>query len=99
MDYPKNVSRATRSAEEYAKVVEFLIEKGANINNIEKYENTPLLHAVEGGCEKIVRILLKHGAKIDAINYDKETPLDVAKKLGRAEIQKILEDARKGMGK
>jgi ankyrin repeat protein len=95
-DYPKDVPRVVHSAEEYAKIVEFLIEKGANVNNIEKYENTPLHHAVEGGCEKIVRILLNHGAKINAVNYDKETPSDMAKKLGRAEIQKILEEAQKG---
>jgi ankyrin repeat protein len=97
-DYP-DVSRAIHSAEEYAKIVEFLIEKGANVNNIEKYENTPLHHAVEGGSEKIVRMLLKHGAKIDAVNYDKETPLDMVKKLGRVGIQKILEEAQKGMRK
>jgi ankyrin repeat protein len=98
-DYPKDMGRVIHSVEEYVKTVEFLIEKGANVNNIEKYENTPLHHAVEGGSEKIVRILLKHGAKIDAVNYDKETPLDLAKRLGRIRIQKILENARKGMGK
>jgi ankyrin repeat protein len=98
-NYPKDMSRVNHSAEEYAKTVEFLIEKGANVNNIEKYENTPLHHAVEGGCEEIVRILLSHGAKIDAANYDKETPLDVAKKLGRVGIQKILEEAQKDIKK
>jgi ankyrin repeat protein len=98
-DYPRDVLRVNHSSEEYAKIVEFLIEKGANVNNIEKYENTPLHHAVEGGCKEIVRILLKHGAKIDAVNYDKESPLDMAKKLGRVRIQKILEEAQKGMRK
>ncbi|MDR0631640.1 MAG: ankyrin repeat domain-containing protein [Holosporaceae bacterium] len=98
-DYPRDVLRVDHSSEEYAKIVELLIEKGANVNNVEKYENTPLHHAVEGGCEKIVRILLKHGAKIDAANCDKETPLDVAKKLGKLKIQKIMEEAQKGMGK
>lgn len=98
-NYLKDVSRTTHSTEEYAKIVELLIEKGADVNNIEKYGDTPLHHAVESGCEKIVRILLKHGAKIDAVNCARETPHDVAKKLGKTEIQKILEEARKDIKK
>ena len=81
--------------EEYTEIVKLLIEKGANVNHVEKYNETPLHHAVRGGYEAIVRLLLEHGAKIDAVNYDKETPLDIAKKLKLDNIQKILEEFQK----
>jgi ankyrin repeat protein len=82
-----------RSAKEYTMVVDLLIKKGANVNNVSKYDETPLHNAVKAGCVEIVEILVAHGAKIDAVNSRGETPLSVAKTLGNAEILKILENS------
>ncbi len=88
-DCPKETSKS-KSPNDYLKIVKLLIKCRADVNSVEKYGNTPLYHAIEGGNEEIVKELLRSGTKTDAINFDKETPLSLAKRQNRTEIAKLL---------
>lgn len=91
-DCPEETSK---SPNDYLKIVKLLIMHGANVNNTEKYGNTPLYHAIEGGDTEIVKELLRNGAKTDVINFDKETPLTLAKRQNHTEIVKLLSKHKK----
>jgi ankyrin repeat protein len=50
--------------------IDYLIERGADINTHDSQGLTPIMVAVKGGNYKLVRALLKHGADIDAVDND-----------------------------
>ena len=50
----------------YIHIVQFLIEKGADIEAKDKNQNTPLYFASSKGHDPVVQYLIDHGAKIDA---------------------------------
>jgi hypothetical protein len=56
-------------------LLEYLIEKGADVNAKNMYGNTPL-HWAES--RYVIETLLRHGADIHALNNDGYTPLEVA---------------------
>ena len=62
------------------KVVEYLIEKGININTIGDYSQmTPLCNAALGGKVEVARLLLRHGAEVNSqASIDKRTALHYA---------------------
>ena len=65
-----------------------LIERGANVNVVDKQGMTPLLWAasMDFGDPAMIELLLKSGAKADAKNKDGLTALDLARKYGHAEV-------------
>ena len=65
-----------------------LIERGANVNVVDKLGMTPLLWAasMDFGDPSMIELLLKSGAKADARNKDGLTALDLARKYGHAEV-------------
>jgi uncharacterized protein len=67
-----------------------LIEKGANINNVDSLGNTPLINACKLGKLKSVKILLANGANPNQANYESKKPLDIALKLGSKELIDLL---------
>lgn len=79
------------------KLVESLIENGADINLIDSAGNTPLHKAIQGysigieDCIEIVkRLVAEEKIKLELINAKGETPLLSASFKGAAEIVKIL---------
>ncbi|WP_411849346.1 ankyrin repeat domain-containing protein [Stenotrophomonas sp. LGBM10] len=60
-------------------VVNFLIEKGADINKLEGGGNSPLYWAAKYGHEDIVALLLRHGANIHHKCAKCLEPIDVAR--------------------
>ena len=85
------------------KVVEFLIEKGANINkkgigcfvydirkNARGSCHSPLYQAVLNGNKEIAELLIKNGANVNVKNESQESPLSIAKKKGNKEIIALL---------
>ncbi|GBM77458.1 Ankyrin-3 [Araneus ventricosus] len=66
----------------HAEVVQFLIEKGADINAKGVDGITPLHLALEEGHNTVVDILLQHGADINAALLSGRTPLSIAIKGG-----------------
>ena len=63
---------------ESIKIVEALINKGANIESKDRFGKTPLHYAVETKKLAIVQALLKHGANANAKTDDGETVLHIA---------------------
>ena len=70
----------------------FLVEKGADINLKDNYKNTPLLHAVSNGKRKMAVLLLDHGARVSDINKEGLTALYMAVYRGNSEIAELLLD-------
>lgn len=54
------------------KIVELLIEHGADVNNRNKYGVTPLYSAAT---KEMAELLIKHGANVNAMNINNNTPL------------------------
>ena len=75
--------------------LEKLIVAGANVNQSDRYGNTPLREAVTArGAEPAVRLLIRAGADVNARDYRGKTVLDFADERGSsAECLKILTDA------
>ena len=78
------------------KVVAFLLENGANINDREYrdlIDQTPLIIASQNGCTDIVRMLLDAGANIEHKNDQGENALISAVQEGHIDTVKLLLDA------
>ncbi|WP_353271822.1 ankyrin repeat domain-containing protein [Wolbachia endosymbiont (group A) of Nomada goodeniana] len=73
-----------------AKVTEFLIKKGADINKANQYGWAPLHCAAADGRTEIVKALIEKGAIVNAAGEDKWTPLHHAAVEGHTEIVKAL---------
>ena len=69
-----------------------LIDRGANVNVVDKLGMTPLLWAasMDFGDPAMIELLLKSGAKTDARTRDGLTALDLARKYGHTEIVPVL---------
>lgn len=79
-------------ASEYGQkeIVEFLIEKGSNVNTKNRAQKTPLHIACGGQYVDIVRLLIKNKANVNTrCNYG-TSPLIAAVSVGNFEIVKIL---------
>jgi ankyrin repeat protein len=44
-------------------VIEFLVDKGANVNKSDSNGNTPLEQATASGDDRLIKLLKAHGAK------------------------------------
>ena len=67
-----------------------LLEKGAHVNDQDKFSWTPLMIASRSGHADIVRVLLDAGADVNAKTGTGYTALMAAAKQGHAEIVKLL---------
>jgi len=74
-----------------------LIEKGADINEPDKYGNTCLMIAASRGETDIVEDLLNHGANIHAKDKYGQTALIQACAKGNYEVAKILVEKKAGV--
>jgi ankyrin repeat protein len=73
--------------------VEYLVEHGANINAANTSQNeTALIWAVAMGHPEVVKYLLEKGADKTIINKNKQNAMDVAKKVNRDDMIKLLEE-------
>jgi ankyrin repeat protein len=72
--------RNNGSINHYIEKAKFLIELGANVNEMTEYHNsTPLHLAVRIGCVPMARLLLEHGADVNIEDYEDETPIQLSK--------------------
>ena len=74
-------------------VVAFLLENGANINDRDTIDQTPLIIAAFNGCTDIVRMLLDAGANIEHKNDQGENALISAAQEGNINVVKVLLDS------
>ena len=75
-----------------AEMVEYMIDKGADVNVVDRDGSTPLMEAIPNGHTEIVALLLKHGAKRDVKNRHGDTPLGYAEHRKHKDIQRLLKD-------
>jgi hypothetical protein len=73
-----------------AEVVEELVAKGVNVNQIGADGESLLSVAARKGYVKIVAILIANGANINQANNDKTTPIATAVYYGHFEVVKML---------
>ncbi|XP_058807206.1 uncharacterized protein LOC131673320 [Phymastichus coffea] len=71
--------------------VDRLINDSVDVNFRDPDGFTALHYAAEFADSKIVKLLLNKGAKVDNKDNNQETPLDIAKRLNKLDIAKILE--------
>jgi ankyrin repeat protein len=78
-------------------MAKMLLDRGANVNVVDKLGMTPLLWAASSdfGDANMIELLLKSGARTDARNKDGLTPLELAKKYRHAEVIPALERGSK----
>jgi|LakMenEpi03Aug12_release.lakeMendotaPanAssembly.Ray.scaffolds.fasta_scaffold505018_2 ankyrin repeat protein len=74
-------------------VVAFLLENGANINDRDTIDQTPLIIAAFNGCKDIVKMLLDAGADIGHRNDQGENALISAAQEGNIDVVKVLLEA------
>jgi ankyrin repeat protein len=70
-----------------------LIQRGADVNVRDKYDDTPLMIAATGGFEPQIELLLKSGARVNDANAIGLTPLLAAVMARKKEAIKILINA------
>ncbi|XP_076001640.1 protein phosphatase 1 regulatory subunit 12C isoform X2 [Genypterus blacodes] len=61
-----------------AEMVSFLLEHGANVNQVDSEGWTPLHVAASCGHPDIAEFLIQEGASLSAVNCDGDVPLDIA---------------------
>ncbi|KAH8776255.1 ankyrin repeat protein [Diaporthe sp. PMI_573] len=73
-------------------VVQLLLDKGANINGVDKDGGTPLWEAAGSGSVIFMRLLLDKCANINAAHEYGWTPLSYATKNGHEAVVRLLLD-------
>ena len=73
------------------KVIDYLLDLGADINSQDQENNTCLHYAINSGCSKTVKKMLIRGADKSLRNLEGKTPYDIAKEMNNYEIASILE--------
>ncbi|MFS8022519.1 putative protein kinase-like domain superfamily, ankyrin repeat-containing [Helianthus anomalus] len=72
-DYDKRTALHLAACEGFTEIVILLVEKGANVNSIDRWGRTPLSDARSSGHNEICKILEAHGG-IDSVVLDSQTP-------------------------
>ena len=71
-------------------IVHAYIERGADVNHVDKSGGTPLHWAAARGLGEIVELLIRHGADPSCKDRDGEMPRDIAKLKKRDDILDLL---------
>ncbi|KAL2872396.1 uncharacterized protein BJX67DRAFT_376218 [Aspergillus lucknowensis] len=82
----------------YPEVVQFLIEKGAQVDERDSRNNTPLMHACREGHSSTAEILIGHGADWNLQGEDRNTCLHFATENRRTEILELFQRKQRGKG-
>jgi len=76
--------------EGFADGVRFMAVRGADVNAIDEFGDTPLIHAAYLGATDVADVLLRHGANPNAQSRTKDNPLHSAARSGNAELIRRL---------
>jgi hypothetical protein len=75
--------------EAHARIVELLVERGADVNRRFPDGRTPLFAAAESGNIRVVSFLIAHGARVNERTLD-DTALDAADQHGNTPAARVL---------
>lgn len=78
------------AANGHARIVDLLVQHGADVESRDLMNNTPVFLAAFGGYAKVVQTLVQRDARIDVCNSDGCTPLHNAARSGSADTIKLL---------
>ncbi|HHK74259.1 MAG TPA: ankyrin repeat domain-containing protein, partial [Rhizobiales bacterium] len=81
------------AAKKHVALAHAFLEKGANINAVDKDGGTALHWAVGGNKPDTVRLLLERGAKPDPVDSRGQTPLDIAERKNSTAILTLIRKA------
>jgi ankyrin repeat protein len=73
--------------------VEFLLDRGADINEAGNFDHTPLMMASFYGNTEMVRLLLERGADVNFRDANGDTALSFAKQRKHAAVIRLLRQA------
>ena len=73
-----------------ARTVELLLSKGASVEAVDEFNNTPLHAAASRGLNSIVELLLSKGASVEAMDKSNRTPLHNAASTGDTNTVELL---------
>ena len=74
----------------HIEVVRLLVENGAEVNDRDKYDRTPLHRAAGEGHIEVVRFLVENGAEVNYRDKNYQTPLHRAAERGHREVERFL---------
>jgi ankyrin repeat protein len=89
----------------YAELVAPLVERGANVDGLDKNGRTPLMEAAARGLAGVAQALLKRGAAVNVKDGDGRTALLIAAAAGNRDVVEVLlkagadKDAKDAFGK
>jgi len=78
---------------EDGKIVEFLLQKGVDVDQRDFYDHTPLMYAADQGFASIARSLIDAGADLNIRNKQGKTALMYAAYKGNVNVARVLLDA------
>ena len=90
---PKNTALYNAIWAGNAKEAKALLEQGADVNAMDRFQESVLMCAVKNRHVEIVKLLLAAGANVNFVNRFQESVLMRAVKNGHVEIAKLLIDA------
>ena len=71
-------------------IIEYLIQKGADINAVNIQLNTPLHQSIINGKDKVSKLLIQKGSDLSKKNIVKKTPLHLSVRYNRDAIVRFL---------
>jgi len=77
------------SIKDKLEMIEKLLKRGANVNFIDSFNNSPLIYAVQNRQLLVLKLLVQYGANINYINKGKSVLMN-AIELGEVDITKYL---------
>jgi ankyrin repeat protein len=80
---------SSSSDDAYARIVELLVERGANVNRRLPDGRTPLFAAAEAGNIRVVGFLVAHAARVNERTLN-DTPTDAAEQRGNMPAARVL---------
>lgn len=73
-------------------VISVLIQRGCNVSEVNRKENSPLLIAVKEGHWAVAERLIQHHAKLEQADSSGRTPLMIAAAEGHVALTELLID-------